>query len=454
MPFKDLREFMELLEKEGELVRIKREVDPVYGVAAGIRKTSDIEGPALLFEKVKGSEIPALGGLFAKRKRALMALQTTEEKVLQEFSAGMRTPVPPRVIEGNAPCQEIVYTGNQIDLTKLPICTFSKKDGGPYITTGIQIARDPEYGYNLAIHRCMLKGKNRLTVFAPEYQHLRMYYSRAEARGEPLEMAIAIGVPPEVSIASQIKGSIDLDEMACAGGLRKGIPVGVVRCKTIDLLVPATAEIIIEGKMPPQVREPEGPFGEVTGYYGPGTESPVLEVSAITMRKDPIYETGLTGKPITDNHVLRWFVHESILYEQVKKICPSVKQVHITGPGACLGHAVISINQTYKDQAKEVIYVAFSSGIFLKHVVVVDEDIDVFNRQLVEWAIAYRVKATEDVLVLPKVRPGGAKILEPGAGAWGEETGSWGIGIDATRPFGVPFAEVVKVPGAEEFQIP
>lgn len=453
MAFRDLREFMEQLELEGELVRIEREVDPVYEVAAGIRKTSDIDGPALLFERVKGSELPVLGGLFAKRRRALMALGTTEERVLEDFLTGLHRPLPPRRIEGPAPCQEVVWQGEEVDLYRLPICTHSAKDGGPFITVAVSVARDPEYGVNLSINRCQLKGKRKLSLLAPdEFVHLGIYYGRAEARGEPLEIALVLGPPPEVSIASQIRGPIDLDELACAGGLR-GEPVKTVRCVSIDLEVPAHSEIVIEGRMPPQVREFEGPFGEFPGYYGPGTMSPIVEVSAVTLRRDAIYQAGLTGKPVTDNHVLRVLPWECALYEHMCRLHPgAIRGVYITPGGACTAHAVISLRQRYRDQAKAVILSALSAGVGLKHVVVVDEEIDIKDPHQVEWAIAYRCQATEDVLIVPRVQGG---LLDPSAAAAGLTAGmSAGMGIDATRPFGLPFAEVVEVPGAEAFEIP
>ncbi len=445
MAFSDFREFLKELEQRKQLVKVGRSVAPEFEVAAGIRKISDTNGPALLFENVKGHDMAVAGGLYANRERAYIGLETRPETAMREIGERIRRPVTPvRVNEGV--CQERVFTGDEVDLGRLPICIYSPKDGGKFVTAGVQIAKDPVFGYNLSMHRCMVLGRKRLGIFlATKRQHLAQYFQRAEARGEVFEVATVIGVTPDVIFASQIKGSIETDEYGCAGGLRKGEPLEVVRCKTVDIVVPSHAEIVIEGIMPFGVLEKEGPFGEYPGYYGPASMSPVVEVTAVTMRKNAIYEAQLTGKPVTDNHVLKDIPRETLLYDRLLEVCPGVKGVYIT---PCAHHAVISMKPLYPGHAKKVLYAALTMPLGMKHVVVVDEDINIFNPLEVEWAIAYRAQADRDVIILPNLHGGGS--LDPSA----IEGMTAGMGIDATIPFGKKFAEVVEIPGADRFEVP
>jgi 2,5-furandicarboxylate decarboxylase 1 len=288
----------------------------------------------------------------------------------------------------------------------------------------------------------MVLDEKRIVINTHPPKHLAIFHSRAENLGKPLDIAIVIGVEPALAIASQIRAPLGVDEAALAGGIR-GQPVEFVRCLTVDVEVPSTSEIVIEGKPLPNARENEGPLAEYTGYYGPGTLSPVMEVTAITMRENPIYQTMLTGKPITENHLIKQIPLEASLYDHLRKITPNVKAVHFTPGGGCQNHAVIAIKQTYPGEAKTVIYAAFSSNTYLKHVVVVDDDIDIFNPVEVEWAIAFRFQSTKDLYVFPEVVGG---VLDPSAPEVEEGVITAGMGIDATKPFGKPFAETAEIP--------
>ena len=287
MPWCDLREFLNFLEEKGLLKRVKKEVDVKYEIASMIRETCDVQGPCLFFENVKGYEMPVVGGVFATRQRVLLALEAEQSNVIERFLRGIDNPIEPKTVK-SGPCQEVEFIGEEVDLNKLPILYHYKEDGGAYITSGVAIAKHPETGYkNLSIHRMMLKGRDKLGFYiASRDRHIWSFLTAAEKRQEPLEIAIAIGVEPVVCIASQIKTSREKYELSIAGGLR-GQPVETVKCRTIDLEVPSTSEIVIEGEMIPNVRESEGPFGEYTGYYSKVSQSPVVKVKAITHRENP-----------------------------------------------------------------------------------------------------------------------------------------------------------------------
>ncbi len=443
---KDLRDFLRLLEEKGDLVHIAEPVSPRFGVAAGIRKTSDIHGPALYFDHVEGASMPVVGGLYADRRRFIWGLESSPEEIFDKFIQGVRHPIPPRLV-ADGPCKEVVLTGRDADLSRLPICTHNRKDAGPFITMGLAIARHPEYGNNVAISRLQLFDDQTLGFRSVLPQHMGMYYDAAEQRGEPLPVAVTIGNDPYTTLCSQVPGSVYLDELAIAGGWM-GEPVELVPCETIDVAVPATSEIVLEGEMVPGERRVEGPFGEFPGYYHGVTEQPVFRLKAITHRRDPIYVTALTGPPNTDNHVMRQVPLEALVYDRIRQICPTVRDVCVTDGGVTM-HVAISIRPTFATQARDVMLAAMSTErIRFKLVVVTDDDVDVRDPVQVEWALATRVQADEDVVILP--RQYGAP-LDPSA----HTPRVWAVmGIDATRPYGRPFAEIADVPGADEFVIP
>jgi 2,5-furandicarboxylate decarboxylase 1 len=442
MPFNDLREFIGFLESKGELIRTKKPVDVKYEISAYIRKTSDVQGPALLFDNVKEFTIPVLGGAFATRKRALLALETSNEDYVNKFHDALDHLVAPK-LTGNAPCKDVIIKGQDVDLNKLPVPIFSEKDPAPFITLGLCISRDPKSGgKNTSIYRLQLKGRNRLGIMA---QHLVRQLMEAESIGEGLPIAIAIGTDPVLPLATQWMAPYGTDELALAGSLR-GAPVELVKAETVDLEVPATAEIIIEGMVLPNVREDEGPFGEVSGYYTPSIPKPVIEVSAITHRRNPIYQAALTGMPTTENHILKQLPLEASYYWQLKKEFPGVTAVHFPAAGTVGMTCVIAMKQAYECEARNLI-AAMIGTRRNKITVVVDDDIDITDMEKVWWAITTRTQADEDVIIFPRVM---ATAMDPSVRKL--RVGS-SLGIDATVPFGQYFPEIVKVPGADKVSL-
>lgn len=447
MAFKDLREFIALLEYKKELLRVKKPVDTKYEIAAYIRKTSDVKGPALLFEKVKNFDIPVIGGLFATRKRALLAMGVNDGQYLDKFLWALDHLVVPRTVT-SGPCKEIIHKGKDVDLTRFPVPVFSEKDSGPFITAGLVISRDPETGKNnTSIYRLQVHGPNRLGIKA---QQLARQHTKAEAKGERLPVAIAIGTDPVLSLATQWDAPYGVDELTLAGALR-GEPVEVVRGETVELDVPATAEIVIEGYVLPNVREPEGPFGEIGGYSTPSFPKPVIEVTAITHRKGPIFQAALTGMPTTENHVLRQIPMEAAYYWELKKNHPGVTAVHFPAAGAVLFIVVIAMKQNYQYEARNVIASMFGTRRN-KIIIVVDDDVDIFDMEKVLWAVATRCRPDEDVTIFPRLTTSGmdpsARRLEGSDSFWNA-----GLGIDATKPFGHAFPEVVTVPGVDKVSL-
>jgi UbiD family decarboxylase len=277
--FEDLRSFLTHLETQKQLLRVKDEVGIKYEIAAGMRKTSDIEGPALLFENVRG--FPGwrvLGGLFATRKLVALGLGVPQEQMLERYLTLEDKRIPPEIVS-NAPCKEVKWTGDQVDLSKLPIVTHASKDCGPYVTIGVQVGKDPDTGIrNLSIHRMLVLGKDRLSLWAPADHHLGRMILMAEERKRGLEVATAVGVDPAIVVGSQARVPFGIDEFYVAGGLR-GSAVKLTKCETIDVEIPAFAEVVIEGVTVPGERVADGPYGEYPGCYSEAKQAPVLKVT-------------------------------------------------------------------------------------------------------------------------------------------------------------------------------
>ncbi|HXG52587.1 MAG TPA: UbiD family decarboxylase [candidate division Zixibacteria bacterium] len=442
--FEDLRAYLDHLETRGQLLRVKEPVDVKYEIAAGVRKTSDIGGPALLFENVKG--FPGwrvLGGLFATRRLVALGLGVAENELLERYLALEEKRIPPEIAR-TGPVKEIRWSGDQIDLARLPVVTHAGKDCGPYITIGVQVGKDPHTGVrNLSIHRMLVLGKDRLSLWAPPDHHLGRMILMAEEQGRGLEVATAIGVEPAIVIGSQAKVPYGIDEYHIAGGLR-GAPVELVRCETIDVEVPARAEIVIEGVTVPGERVADGPYGEYPGCYSEAKQAPVLKVTAITMREQPIYQTALTGMPVTENHTLIEYANAAVVYREAKKIVPEVRAVHMTPGGTFRHHAVVSIKKRSQEEGRNLILALLALGIGLKQVTVVDDDIDVANPLEVEWALSTRMQPDRDIIVVPRIA---CSTLDPSVPA-PRVTAAWGI--DATAPLADRWRfEKVEIPGVD-----
>jgi 2,5-furandicarboxylate decarboxylase 1 len=356
-----------------------------------------------------------------------------------EFARRSRNRVKPVIVpRDQAPVKQVVKVGDEVDLRTLPVITHHEMDGYPYLVDAV-VAPDPDTGvYNSSHHRMLVRGKNELGLWMSP-RHLWDYFRRAEERGEPLPIAHVVGHHPAFYLGSEAIVPIDEDEYEVIGGIL-GEPLRLTPSESFGerLLVPADAELVIEGEVLPGVRDAEGPFGEFTGYYGPQRWSPVVRVTAITHRKDPIYMNILVGHP--DTAILGGIPKEAGIWEELKRSLPNVVGVHFPISGCCRFHAYIAIEKKVEGEGVTAGLAALPYHDELKHVVVVDSDIDPFNEREVLWAVATRVQPDKDVVIIPNARGG---TLDPSAER--HAVGSKMI-IDATKPVDRPFAERIRVP--------
>jgi UbiD family decarboxylase len=416
----DLHEFLKILEEEHELVKIKAEVDAKHELGAICKIHNErSNSPALLFENVKGHQIPVVGQLLASDRRVALALGLSQENVFDETVRRANHPLPTRLVS-SGPCQEVVFEGSDVDVTHLPLCTNNPRDGGPYITAGHVILKDPEYGKNLSIYRMMLVSKNQVTIrFTPGHDG-HDFFKNAEKRGDKkFEVAVCIGVPPAVYIASQFEPRIGVYELEIAGGL-VGESIDVVKCRTVDLEVPALAEIVLEGELEiPAKTGNEGPFGEFCGYTTqqvPGER--IMTIKTISHRKNPIYHNIWLGKPPHEHLYVDALTYAVAAYQELKPAYPALKKAYAPPWGV----SIVLILQLEKRLMRQgIVDNILAASLYTrsgkwKHVIVVDEDIVIEDPNEVLWALTTRFQPATDMFVIPR---GITSTLEPSATAEG-----------------------------------
>ncbi|MBI4320615.1 MAG: UbiD family decarboxylase [Chloroflexi bacterium] len=395
-PYKNMREFIDKLEANGELVRVKAPVSIEYEIGAICRKVLDGYGPALLFENPIGNGVPVAVNLTATRRRYAMALNTTEQEVHQEWISRTAKPIEPVLVE-TGPCKDNVMLGDEVDLYRFSMPTWNALDSGPYITYPLHVSKDPDTGIpNLGLYRTQVFEKNLVGIAAAPYRHL-MQHARKQ-RG-PLPVALAIGCDPVVHIASIAPFQYGENEYAMAGGLR-GEPVELVRCETVPLEVPAESEIVLEGYLHMDRKREEGFFGEYTGYYGLKVARPTIEITAITFRNDPIHLASYEGRPPQETVCTMAIPTEADILRLVP--LPGIKKVHVTEAGCGSFNAIVSIEKRFEGYGKMVGLAVLGTwgGRLIKNLIVVDDDIDPFNRDAVDWALATRVQPHRDVEII------------------------------------------------------
>jgi UbiD family decarboxylase len=426
----DFRAYLAALDRAGQLARIDKPVNPEFEIAAHVRKSSDVDGPAFLFENVIGHPgWTVAAGLYGTMARLPVALGCPVGEVVDRYGAAVRNPIAPRLI-ASGPCQETVLTGEDADCTKLPIAVHSEMDAGRYLTAAVMFGRDPETGLlGVGLQRMQLKGPRRFGVNMPAERRVGRAALKAEDRGQRFGVAVVLGAGPFVDLGSQAKIPHSQEKLGVAGALA-GRPIELVACKTVDAEVPADAEIVIEGHFLPGVREPEGPFGEVAGTYGLLGDRHVFEVSAITMRRDAMYQTALTGMPTTDNHVQAWPAICESIKRMAQLACPEVVDVHAIGPYYV---AIVAIKKRLAHEARNVILSVLgptAGAPQAKYCIVVDPDVNVRDLNQVLWAVYTRCQPAEDALIFPAMV--GAP-LDPSAPVHRHTSK---MGFDATVPLG------------------
>lgn len=437
-----LRSVIEKLKKSGDLLTTNVEVNLKYELGAVLSYYNNKK--AILFNNVKGYNMPVIGGMFGNRSIWYDMLNTNHDERIYKMMDAISNPGTTKLLK-HGPIKENIITRN-ININKiLPIPTYHEKDSSNFITAGIVIIKDPKTGKRYtSVRRLQVNKDNSLSILIASPM-LTKQIKELWDKNKPLEVAIILGYDFEFLLASQMSSSLyGVDKYDIDSALR-GEPLELVKCHSVDLEVPAYAEIVIEGVVNPNKTVIEGPFGELMGYYGAVNHHPKIEVKTIMHRDNPIYQTSF---PCREEHLCNALAREVELYRSVDKMV-DIKDVNITIGGGCRFHGLISINKKFKGDSKAAIIAALGSDKDLKHVVVFDEDVDVFNNEDVEGAIATRVQGTKDLIIIPNALGSG---LDPSHNINGTTDK---IGIDATLPIGEKrkLFDIVKIPGYENIDI-
>lgn len=388
-------------------------------------------GKAVLLEHISGYRVPVVGNLLGSNRRLALSLGVKEEDIADAYLKGRNNPVKPRIVD-SAPVQETVLKGNIDILKAMPVLTHSQKDAGPYLTCAFVVAKDPETGVRgLGIHRIQIKGKDRVDIFLGS-PPLSDFLARADAAGSPMEIAIVSGPDPVTYFASPQAAPPGVDKYDIAGGLA-GAPLELVRCKSVDVEVPAHAEFVLEGRTIPRRREEEGPFGESTGYYLT-YNNPVAVIEVITHRRDPVYHALAPFGP--EEPVLQAPRMQTDTLVWLQGIVPPVRQVH----SPALGVVYVQIDKKSDDEPAAIIRELFArpAAPYAKLIVVVDADVDITDPGEIAWALGSRVRPDRDITIKGDL-PG--LIIDPSTTGSEEvtersqlRTRTAKVGIDATKP--------------------
>jgi UbiD family decarboxylase len=436
MSFFDLREFLKRLDSLGELHRIETSVDPEWEVGAICRENFDRRGPALQFNRVGNHRTPLVVGVLGKSKLYGLALgvQPTLKEIYGKWQEALKNPIKPILLE-TGPCKEVISEEINLYEDPFPVPRWHVLDGGPYLGTfHLVISKDPESGWNnCGMYRNQILGKDRLGIhLANSSQDFGKIFEKWKSLKKPMPVAIAIGVNPYLSLIAATKIPEDMDEYDIAGGLR-GSPIELVRAEVSNLLVPASAEIILEGEVPVDDCHPqEGPFGETPGYMGE-IENRInyIKVKKVTHRRNPIFQGTYEGKPPNESALVMLYSRTMSLYHHLLlSEVRGLKDVCVTYASRGF-HTVVSIQKQYPDQPKDVMnHVLGCPGLICKHCVVVDEDVDPWDAFQVEWAIATRVQADRDIEI---IKNGTSSSFDVSLVPSKRGKSSW-LRIDATRP--------------------
>jgi len=448
MPGRDLRQFIARLERAGQLRRVSVPVSPALEIAEIASRLVAEGGPAALFERVQGHAMPVLVGAFASMQRmawalggedldgiagrlaALLRPLAAEASLMEKLRAASRllkaAAARPRTVR-SGPCQEVVREGDEADVSALPVLTCWPGDGGPFLTLPQVYTADPDgSNRNVGMYRLQVFGPRRLGVhWHRDHDGARNFRAWAE-RGEAMPVAVALGGDPVLTYAATAPLPYGMDELVLAGLLR-GEAIRTVRCRTVSLSVPAEAEIVIEGTVPPDVTAAEGPFGDHTGYYSPAAAYPVLRVTAVTHRADAIYPATVVGRfPKEDCYLAK--ATERLFLPVIRTLRPEVVDLNLPLFGVFHNWAMVSIRKTRAHQAREVMHALWAMGQmkYTKFLVLVDEGVDVQDVEEVFWRVGAEVDPQRDLVATT----GPADVLDHAAPADGP---AGKVGIDATR---------------------
>jgi 4-hydroxy-3-polyprenylbenzoate decarboxylase len=455
MKYRDLRDFIIQLERRGELKRVRAEVDPRLEMTEICDRVLKAGGPAILFERPKGHSMPVLGNLFGTPHRVALGMGADSVDSLRDIGrllAFLKEPEPPKgfrdVIErwipigrqvvhmaakelSSAPCQEIVWEGEDVDLSRIPVQTCWPGDAGPLITWGLVVTRGPhKKRQNLGIYRQQVIAPNKVIMRWLAHRGGALdYKEHCDARpGEPFPVAVALGADPATILGAVTPVPDTLSEYQFAGLLR-GARTEVVKCIGSDLQVPASAEIVLEGAIHPGETAIEGPFGDHTGYYNEAAPFPVFTIERITMRRDPVYHSTYTGKPPDEPAVLGVALNE-VFVPILQKQFPEIVDFYLPPEGCSYRLAVVSMRKQYPGHAKRVMFGIWSflrQFMYTKLIVVVDDDVNARDWKEVIWALTTRVDATRDTVLVDNTPIDYLDFASPVSGLGSK------MGIDATN---------------------
>jgi 2,5-furandicarboxylate decarboxylase 1 len=418
---KNLREYLSLLDQRGWLDRVTETV-PLAGIPSVMRE-QEKKGRTVIFENIEGYECPLVNNLFGSRDFLAEVFGCGVDDVTRVFSDRCVNRIKP-VMADSAPVQRVIRTGGDIDIRKLPFIVHGAKDAGRYITAGMIIAKDPETGVrNCSFNRMQIKGPAKTGFRMSPTQDLESYYKKAETLGRPLEIAACIGNHPLDLLAAACGPARDVDELDIAGGLRQE-PVALTRCVSVDLEVPADAELVLEGYIALDEMEDEGPFGDFMEFYIPTAKNHVFHITALTMRENPIIQAISAGSK--DDVTLLATPREAQLYRVFRDMNVDVRGISLTLCNNYLTGAV-SIHKNLEFEPKNIMMAAFGSFKFLKNFIVVDHDVDVYDPKDIVWAMSTRLRAESGVMIVPNTVGFGRDVH-------GIHTTK--LGIDATAPLG------------------
>jgi len=419
----EFREFLQKLSAKGQIVEINKPVQLDFELAAVVNTMLQQNQPVGYFKNVNhASGIPVVGGLLGSIDRIATALEVETAEISRKLELALSHLIEPKEVD-NALFKENLLTGGEINLRKqFPIPWHNQGDAGPFITSGILVSRDPNTGrHNYSYNRLQVKGPRKMGIMMNAWRHIAWFYQALERNDKPLPVAVAIGVDPAVEIAAGFR--IEEDEARLAGGIN-GKPLEVCKASTVDILVPASAEIVIEGYIPPQIRETEGPLAEFTGHFGEVYQNPIFEVTAVSYRSNPIFRTIVPGsfEHIFIGNVLP---REITLMNMVKHVSPNVRAVHLT-PYSGGFMAVVAIDKENDGEPKNIALAALATHVNIKMVVVVDRDVDIYQPSDILWAMATRMDAKRDIFIVPYAQ---GMENDPTTNAKGTHTK---IAVDAT----------------------
>jgi UbiD family decarboxylase len=432
-----LKGFLAEMEAKKEILHVKDAVSTKFETSYIMKKLED-QGLILAFEKVKDYKTKVVANVCGTRKRICEALNIREDQLYGRLVGAWRSPRKPKVVEDGS-MEEIA----EVDLSEIPILMHFERDAGRYITSAVVHAKSIDgEAENVSIHRLQVLDKKRLAIrLVP--RHLFKLWQMAKEHGKDLDVSISVGVHPAVMLAASSPVPFGVNEFEVANALLRD-RLRLVKCKHVDAVAPADAELVLEGRISAKKEVAEGPFVDITGTYDIQRKQPVVEIVGIMQKEDYVYEALLPSG--AEHRLLMGLPHEVLIWEAVSKVVPKVYAVNLSLGGSGWLHAIVSIEKQLDGDGKNALLAAFAAHPSLKHAVVVDSDIDVFNVSDVEWAIATRFQASEDLLIINNAR---GSTLDSSAN---QETGlTTKMGVDATRPFSKPKEkfERAKIPASK-----